>query len=293
VTTHLLITDSGVGGLSVCAYAERFLRTHHLAEPVRLTYVNASPENDFGYNSMGSRQEKLEHFDRFLHIIDDRYAPDELYIACNTLSVLLPETSFAMRGRPPVRGIVETGVRRLREELGSEDVVAIFGTPTTIDEGTYAGILQAGGVDAARIISQACPGLADTISEDRRGDAAGAEISRFVRAVVDRLPSSAGGLLVYLACTHYGYRKELFASAFRDAGLEPRVLDPNALAVDDLFGSAPDRGPDEPEVEVPVEVVSRYRIPPTAIETISFFLEEISPRTVRAFCGFTHAPGLF
>ena len=32
-------------------------------EPARLTYVNASPENDFGYNSMGSRQEKLENFE--------------------------------------------------------------------------------------------------------------------------------------------------------------------------------------------------------------------------------------
>ena len=73
---HILITDSGVGGLSVCAYAERFFRTHGFDEPIRLTYVNASPENDFGYNSMGSTQEKLEHFDRFLHIVTDRYAPD-------------------------------------------------------------------------------------------------------------------------------------------------------------------------------------------------------------------------
>ena len=73
---HILITDSGVGGLSVCAYAERFLRTHDCDEPVRLTYVNASPENDFGYNSMGSREEKLENFDRFLNIVSDRYSPD-------------------------------------------------------------------------------------------------------------------------------------------------------------------------------------------------------------------------
>ena len=39
---HILITDSGVGGLSVVAYAERFVRTHGLSEPVRLTFANAA-----------------------------------------------------------------------------------------------------------------------------------------------------------------------------------------------------------------------------------------------------------
>ena len=51
---HILITDSGVGGLSVCAYAERFVRMHGFKESVRLTFANAAPENDYGYNSMPS-----------------------------------------------------------------------------------------------------------------------------------------------------------------------------------------------------------------------------------------------
>ena len=63
---HILITDSGVGGLSVCAYAERFVREHGFREPVRLTFANAAPENDYGYNSMPSREAKLQTFDRFL-----------------------------------------------------------------------------------------------------------------------------------------------------------------------------------------------------------------------------------
>src|SRR5438128_855928 len=40
---HILITDSGVGGLSVCAYAERFVRTHGFKESVRLTFAHAAP----------------------------------------------------------------------------------------------------------------------------------------------------------------------------------------------------------------------------------------------------------
>jgi hypothetical protein len=39
--------------------------------------------------------------------------------------------------------------------------------------------------------------------------------------------------------------------------------------------------------------VAHYRIPDTALETISFFLNDISPATVRAFLDYTYAPELF
>ena len=293
---HILITDSGVGGLSVCAYAERFFRTHEFEEPIRLTYVNASPENDFGYNSMGSTQEKLENFDRFLHIVTDRYAPDVIYIACNTLSVLLQDTQFFKNDRASVRGIVETGVNRLLRDLNRspECVAMIFGTVTTIEAQTYPNMLKNSGILETRIVSQACPGLADTISEDRRGSKASAEIKKYVRSAIERLKVPATSCLTFLACTHYGYRKELFSAAFEEAGMPTEVLNPNEFVVDDLFGSAGGNllGPGE-ENDIDVEFVTRYRIPETALETITFFLSDISPRTVRAFQGYTHAPDLF
>src|SRR5687768_8110568 len=135
---HILITDSGVGGLSVVAYAERFVRERGFTEPVRLTFANAAPENDYGYNSMPSRAVKIETFDRFLRNVTARFAPDMIYVACNTLSVLLPDTPFFAGGswsgglqaaglppQPegrrssviPVKGIVETGVSVILEEL--------------------------------------------------------------------------------------------------------------------------------------------------------------------------------
>ena len=40
-------------------------------------------------------------------------------------------------------------------------------------------------------------------------------------------------------------------------------------------------------------IVTRYRIPETALETIAFFLDDVSPKTVRAFTNYTFAPGLF
>jgi len=141
---HILITDSGVGGLSVCAYAERFVRIHGFPEPLRLTFANAAPENDYGYNSMPAREEKLRTFERFLRKVTERFSPDSIYVACNTLSVLLPDTPFSHSATIPVKGIVETGAGLLLQELETvpESVAMIFGTQTTIGAGTYPRMLR-------------------------------------------------------------------------------------------------------------------------------------------------------
>jgi glutamate racemase len=293
---HLLITDSGVGGLSVCAFVERHLRTHTLDEDFRLTYVNASPENDFGYNSMGSRREQLENFDRFLHIVADEYNPDQIFVACNTLSVIMEDTRFFHSANIPIRGIVEVGVARLLRDLEARphSAAMIFGTVTTISAGTYHDMLRAAGISEARIVSQACPDLADVISEDRGGSEAQDLIGLFVRQALATMETPASSVLAYLACTHYGYRKKLFSQSFEEVAVNAEILNPNELVVDDLFAADGEAGLDPGEEnEIQVEFVTHYRIPDTALETISFFLRDISPATVRAFLDYTYAPELF
>ena len=293
---HLLITDSGVGGLSVCAFAERFLRSHGVKEPVKLTYVNASPENDFGYNSMASRREKIENFDRFLGIVDTTYSPDQIYIACNTLSVIFHETDFSNRSDLSVEGIVETGVKRILQKLehSARMNVVVFGTDTTIEENTYARLLEHNGIARESIISQACPSLADTISEDRQGLSAQRKIEKYVKEAIEKSTDKEADYLVYLACTHYGYRKDYFGQAFRGTGHAIDVLNPNEFVAEEILtGIISESTENRVESAVDVEFVSRYQIPETALETITFFLEEISPETVRAFTHYTHAPDLF
>jgi glutamate racemase len=276
---HIVITDSGVGGLSVVAYAERFVRTRGAAEPVRLTFANAAPANDYGYNAMPSHAAKVETFDRFLHNVTRRFAPDKIYVACNTLSVLLPDVRVAV----PIKGIIETGVALLLRALDNDprSVAMIFGTQTTIDAGVYPRALQERGIDAARIVSQACPGLADVISEDREGTKAKAEIERWVAAAMAKMPDAGAPIVACLACTHYGYRKEFFEE------LLPVVINPNESAVDDLF----DR--DGAAHDVDVRFVTRYAIPQTTIDTLTWLLNDISPRTVAALQNFEHVPDLF
>ena len=282
---HILITDSGVGGLSVVAYAERFVRERGFTEPVRLTFANAAPANDFGYNAMRTREEKLETFDRFLRSVTERYTPDSIYIACNTLSVLLPDTPYMHNPAVPVQGIVETGVHLLLRGLQTDprSVAMIFGTQTTIDAGTYPRLLQERGIAPSRIVSQACPGLADTISEDREGTRTGAEIERWVQTAVAKMLDRDAPIVACLACTHYGYRKDVFEAALPGAV----VLNPNERAVEDLFPT------DGPVHDVDVQFVTRYAIPPVTVEALTWFLDEISPRTVQAMQNFVHVPELF
>jgi glutamate racemase len=195
-----------------------------------------------------------------------------------------------------VRGIVEPGVNRLLRELkrSPQSIVTIFGTVTTTEEGTYPALLQHHGIPEDRIIPQACPSLADTISEDRQGLRAKEKIEKYVAAVIGKAQEETISYLAYLACTHYGYRKGQFSSAFKGHGVDVMVLNPNEFVIDDLFGEhRPKRIGMQRECDVEVEFVTRYKIPETALETIVYFLDNVSPKTVQAFANYTYAPNLF
>nr|MDQ3282084.1 hypothetical protein [Acidobacteriota bacterium] len=168
-------------------------------------------------------------------------------------------------------------------------VAMIFATQTTIDAGTYPRLLQDRGIDPSRIVAQACPGLADTISEDREGTRTAEEIRGWVGQAIEKMQHQGAPVVAALACTHYGYRKTLFANAFAEMGLEAKVVNPNERAVDDIFGAEAEGA----HREADVRFVTRYAIPAVTIEALTFFLEEVSPRTVTAMQSFEHLPDLF
>jgi glutamate racemase len=207
--------------------------------------------------------------------------------------VLLPETPYQQNAIIPVTGIVSTGVELLMNELQADphSVAMIFATQTTIDAGTYQRSLQERGIEASRIVGQACPGLADTISEDRDGAKSAAEIRDWVAAAIEQSPHPHAPVVACLACTHYGYRKELFAAALAKAGVQATVVNPNESAVRDLFGSPSPDGVISRDVTV--QFVTRYAIPRATVDALTWFLRDISPVTVAAMHNFVHLPDLF
>jgi glutamate racemase len=206
--------------------------------------------------------------------------------------VLLPDTAYFANPAIPVRGIVDTGARLVLDELESDPrrIAMIFATPTTIDAGAYQRLLQDRGVAASRIIA---PGLADLISEDSEGRRTKSEIVRWVDAAVQAMPRRNAPVVACLACTHYGYRKELFAAALADADVDAIIVDPNERAVDDLFAEQAGEVGGRIHRHADLELVSRYAIPEAAVQTLARFLSGISPRTVAALKRFVRQPDLF
>jgi glutamate racemase len=285
------ITDSGVGGLSVCAELEARLRQSPVREDIEIIYLNAAIEDDYSYNSMPDRQTKLQAFDRFLNSVCEKYQPDLLFIACNTLSVLYQDSYFDHHRHIPIEGIVHSGTREMLAAFMNESDISfiVFATPTTVEEGVYGNALRVHGVPARQVIEQACPGLPDAISNDGSGLLASELLGRFVPAALEQFDSIPQNVVAYLGCTHYGYQADRFKSALQAFVPEVRVLNPNKGAVDTILS----RLKTEPgDGSFSVSFVTRYVIPDVVIKSLSVYIGERAPDTLLALKTFTHLPGL-
>jgi glutamate racemase len=283
-TLTVLITDSGLGGLSVCADIERKAREVKQFPHLSLIFFNALAENGYGYNSMKSREEKVTVFSSALNGMMKWYTPDLILIACNTLSVLYDDTPFAATATIPVIGIVEIGADLIYNAMkdDSNSSVIIFGTPTTIDAGSHKALLIKKGISEDRIVAQACPGLESEIQLDAAGEAAGMMISGFMDEAISSLHGKPSSIVAGLCCTHYGYAIDRFLEALQSRGpAQGKVVDPNGLMADVLF-SAENKRLNQPAV-VSVHVVSQAVISPEEIASLAGLIEQVSPPTAEAF----------
>lgn len=286
------ITDSGVGGLSVCAEVEARLREGRAANGVEILYLNAALRDDYAYNSMATRDEKLEAFDRFLHNVAERYHPDLLYIACNTLSVLFRDPHFSAHRTIPVLGIVESGTNAMLEALRADPAASliVFATPTTVAEGTYTRELLAAGVPRDRFVQQACPDLPDAISNDFSGGQAESLLRAYVPEALARFASRPERVLAFLGCTHYGYQAGVFERLLKQQVGRACVLNPNRAAAGTILEAIP---PADRDGKPAIRFVTPYPIPERPLHSLPHYLGERAPDTVAALLGFEHDPGLY
>jgi glutamate racemase len=300
---RLVVTDSGLGGLSICAELEKRLRDAAAGRSVRLIYVNAWPDAKTGYNDLPDPAARARVLDRALARMA-AYRPDLIVIACNTLSVLFDLTEFARSPAVPAVGIVEAGVEMFQEALSREPggELVLFGTRTTVESGEHIGRLARRGIAAGRMSAVSCHGLAAAIDNDPDGPA----VAGLVASCVSGMPRAAGSgggsgtLYAGLACTHYGYVRDVFRAALAArTGRRIVILDPNARLVDDLMSGigarAPARGgkPGGSAGEITVEVVSKIELGEAKRKAVARRLEPVSPRTARALVAYTWTPGLF
>ena len=289
---RIAITDSGVGGLSVCAEVEARLRQRPVQEDVEILYLNAAPEDEYSYNSMPSRQFKLQTFDKFLHSVTAKYQPDFLFIACNTLSLLYGDTHFAKLTQVPVQGIVETGLQGMVDVFHRESDISIiiFATETTIEEGVYGDSLREFGVPTQQISEQACPGLPDAISNDATGQLASALLEKYIPEALEQFGTCPKKVLAFLGCTHYGYQAGLFKKGLQSYVGEVQVLNPNPGAGDVILSSI---GAGSGKGVLNIKFITRYAIPEKPVKSLGSYIGDEAPATLFALQNFIHRPELW
>jgi len=288
---HVMVTDSGLGGLAVAADIAARLQRTPLAPRVRLTYFNAWPEEGRGYNRLENDAERLRVFDRALAAMAG-FMPHVLLIACNTLSVLYDRTAFARAAAMPVLDIIDLGVRQTHAALEADPQAAalILGTVTTVNSGMHAARLAALGINPARIVSQPCDQLATHIEHGPDSPGALELIERYATEAANRLRPMPPRLVAALCCTHFGYASAVIQDRLRaHAGVPVEIVNPNEAMAAALF-EAQAAGP---AARVDMRVLSRIRWDEGRVAAICAAVEPVSPLAAAALRDYTHDPGLF
>jgi len=292
---RILLTDSGLGGLSICAnIIQKAKRMKAFPfEEFDVKYVNAVPKMYDGFNLIKPRRKQVHLFDQFLKKVSTKYEPDSIYIVCNSLSAIYSQTEFANITSSDVKGIIKLGIELLNKEYNnSHDGIIILGAETTIKENIYQNELNKLGIPSENIVSQSCPELANTISNDIAGEKIYHLIDKYLSLALDKTPKSIENIIVYLGCTHYGYRKNLFEKYLLERNVKFSIVNPNEYfsgIIIPLDGNSNKYKPVVPTVEF----ITHYPIPNQEINTISKYLKDISSETVLALQNYNFVDDLY
>ena len=290
----LLVTDSGLGGLSVYADLVEGLTKASPCPKVSLIYFNAWPEEDRGYNHYPDMDYKARVFQNAMEAMAG-FQPQQILIACNTLSVIYEHTPFAQANPVPVTGIVDMGVTQIRQALEADPDagVIVLGTPTTADSAVHAQALIRQGIAPERIFNQGCFNLAGNIERRPFSGQVDEMIAKNAESAAQQIRERGKAfskLYLALCCTHFGYRAEAFVHAVEAATHTPAaILNPNQAMAKQALATDQNPGP----AQVELSIFSRVTWEQERLDAYEKLFAARSPRTVEALKTYTLNPELF
>ncbi len=291
---RILITDSGLGGLSVAADIEKKLNLFKPFKEAEIIFFNSLPAHSKGYNSMQDSKQKAKVFNSALNSMVENYDPDIILIACNTLSVVYPETEFSKTTKIPVIGIVELGVNLISDNLQNNpgSNVFILGTPTTVSSDSHKKKLIAKGFPEDVIYSQPCKNLESEIQENTESKAVHELLDKYSDEMKSKIKFPAAKTFIGLCCTHYGYAFNLIDSVLKSKlGNNVELLNPNSKMGDLLITDANRYRFDE--ISTTVKVVSQVDISEQENKSLGKLLGKESIKTEKALKNYIHKEKLF
>lgn len=292
-TLSIVVTDSGLGGLSVMAELEKNLSENPIAGNIRLTFFNALADKKCGYNTMISEEEKVNVFNAALEGMVQWYNPDIIFIACNTLSVVYPKTNFAKETNLNVLGIVDFGVDLVYHCLLADKhfIAIMLGTPTTIDSGAHKKKLLERGIKSDRIVEQPCYMLESAIQVDPFSNQTRHMIKEFMTEAKKKIAVEYKGVCVVLCCTHYGYSCHLFEEELQNTFSCPvQVLNPNSSMSSYLTVNT---NSNIDHSKISAKVVSRVNVFPEEISVLGELLKNTSEKVYESLTNYSHKKELF
>jgi glutamate racemase len=291
---RIAVLDSGVGGLSVAAELAAVLEQQRNFAAAEVFFVNVLFENASGYNRLKTHAERVSIFNNALAGVRQKIAPDLILIACNTLSVIYPETAFSQTTPIPVIGILDAGTRLLLDPFRQTPAakVIIFGTRMTIEPGTYQRRLIAAGIRPDQIVGQACPELADSIETGAESERTRELIWEYVTAAFSQADFKSGEFFVSLNCTHFGYAMKGWKTVFQELNCWPlAILNPNSAMLD--FLKQPEVRHRFSETRVKCRVISKVEFRNFTLNSIGGLIQKTSPAMFLALQNYKWVDDLF
>jgi glutamate racemase len=289
----ILITDSGLGGLSICAEIASELKRLRMFEKITLIYFNAWPEQNRGYNRLRNTTERIQVFDTAIEGML-RFKPDFIMIACNTLSILYPHTRFSKSAQIPVVDIVGFGVDIMTAALGSsvQNCAVILGTLTTIESHVHHDHLIQNGIQPRQIISQPCDQLATEIEKGPDSTIVSNMIETYMQQAAQNVDPESVNIYAALCCTHFGYCKEMIRDRLASLADKPvTILNPNRYMAACLFDMGGAFLFSDTTIEI--QVLSKIIWEERKIKSISRLIASISDETAQALKNYTQRSDLF
>lgn len=288
----VIVTDSGLGGLSVQALLDKNLRSK-TNKNIDLVFFNSLADLNYGYNSIKNKNDKINVFNSALFGMM-KFDPDLILIACNTLSVIFHETEFSKSAGIPVVGIVESGIKMILENIdtNSDYGIIVLGTGITISSNQHKSKLLKSGVIENKIVTQACYNLESEIQNNPQSINVKNLIEKYLNTAYKMVNNKSSHQLILFGCTHYGYSKEIFEIHLRKLFNENfTIVNPNEKMAEILnFLTEFDKTKNG---EISNKVYSRVKISDEQINNLSSLLKNDSENLAESLQKYEFLPELF
>ena len=288
----ILTTDSGIGGLSITAELVERIKREKSFDEAEIIFFNCRPFDEFGYDLLGGNEARARVFSKALYAMYEKFQPDVIMIACNTLSAIYEMCEFSKSPPVAVIGIIEDGVEKNFNLLNAkpEMQMIMFGTPTTVSSSAHKNILTGKGIVSGRLHYQNCLNLPAVISRGAESDEVKNMVESFMRSGAAKTKGQAFG--ISLLCTHFAYSQPFFSeSARKYKNFSGDIINPNSAMVDSFLKNYVSSKAEH--AKTTVKCCTHAKISPEIRQAVFPLLEKISPDTAQAFLNMLDTPDMF